>query len=42
MNKKIPKVKIDHVELMMFKFESLTIDPYWRDLYNPKINKQKK
>jgi hypothetical protein len=34
--KRVPKVKIDQVDLNMFTYEDLIIDPYWDDLYNPK------
>lgn len=34
--KKTPKVKIDKIELNLFSYESLVIDSYWDDLYNPK------
>ena len=40
--KKIPKVKIEQTELAMFSYEDLVIDPYWSDLYNPKINEKEK
>ena len=33
--KKIPKVKIEAVDLKEFLTDQLTIDPYWDDLYNP-------
>ena len=32
---KVPKVKIPKVDLKSFLVESLEIDPYWNDLYNP-------
>ena len=34
--KKLPKIKIEQTELLMFTYEDLIIDPYWNDLYNPK------
>lgn len=34
--RKTPKVKIDRTELKSFSYESLVIDSYWEDLYNPK------
>lgn len=37
-----PKVKIDQTDLLMFAYNDLVIDPYWDDLYNPKITKNKK
>lgn len=40
--KKTPKVKIDKIELNLFSYESLVIDSYWEDLYNPKEKPIKK
>lgn len=42
MKQKNPKVKIDKIDLKTFLVESLEIDPYWRDLYNPPKNPRKK
>ena len=41
MTKKLPKIKIDQIDFKTFAYEDLVIDPYWEDLYNPKINKKK-
>ena len=32
---KIPKIKIDQIDLKSFLVEKLEVDPYWEDLYNP-------
>lgn len=40
--KKIPKVKIEAVDLKEFLTDQLTIDPYWDDLYNPPQKSTKK
>lgn len=29
------RIKISKIDLKTFVLESLTIDPYWDDLYNP-------
>lgn len=34
---KTPKVKISEIDLKTFLVESIKIDPYWEDLYNPKL-----
>ena len=39
---KVPKVKIPNVDLKSFIVESLEIDPYWHDLYNPPPKKKNK
>ena len=39
---KVPKVKIPKVDLKSFLVESLEIDPYWNDLYNPLPKKKNK
>ena len=39
---KVPKVKIPKVDLKSFLVESLEIDPYWNDLYNPPPKKNNK
>ena len=39
---KIPKVKIPSVDLKSFLIESLEVDPYWDDLYNPPPKKKNK
>jgi hypothetical protein len=39
---KVPKVKIPMVDLKTFLAESLEIDPYWNDLYNPPPKKKNK
>lgn len=39
---KVPKVKIPNVDLKSFLVESLEIDPYWNDLYNPPPKKKNK
>jgi hypothetical protein len=39
--KKLPKVKINKVELSTFSKETLIVDPYWEDLYNPPVKPKK-
>ena len=39
--KKLPKIKIEQIEIQVFKYEDLVIDPYWDDLYNPKESNKK-
>lgn len=39
---KVPKVKVPKVDLKSFLVESLEIDPYWNDLYNPPLKKKNK
>lgn len=39
---KVPKVKIPAVDLQSFLVESLKVDPYWYDLYNPPPKKKNK
>ena len=39
--KKLPKIKIEQTELLMFTYEDLIVDPYWDDLYNPKESNKK-
>lgn len=39
---KIPKIKIDPIDLKSFLVEKFEIDPYWQDLYYPKEKKIKK
>ena len=29
------KVKVDPIDLKTFLLESLTVDPFWDDVYNP-------
>ena len=45
MKQKNPKVKITNVDLKSFLIESMEIDPFWVDLYNPpekpKTNKKR-
>lgn len=36
------KMKIEKVDLQMFLYEHMEVDPYWVDLYNPKEWKNKK
>lgn len=38
---KVPKVKISQVDLKSFLLESLVVDPYWADLYNPPKKEKK-
>ena len=33
--KRPARVKIDPLDLQNFLTESMTVDPYWNDLYNP-------
>lgn len=40
MKSKTIKVKIDQVDLQEFTYNTLVIDPYWDDLYNPKEKKK--
>lgn len=40
MKSKALKVKIDQVDLQEFTYDTLVIDPYWDDLYNPKEKKK--
>ena len=41
------KVKVDPIDLKTFLLDSLTVDPFWDDVYNPpkkekrKLNKAK-
>lgn len=39
---KVPKVRIPNADLKSFLVESLEIDPYWHDLYNPQPKKKNK
>jgi hypothetical protein len=36
------RLKISNVDLQTFLVESMEIDPYWEDLYNPKPKPKKK
>lgn len=29
------KIKIDKTDMEKFPYESLVVEPYWNDLYNP-------
>ena len=40
--KKMPKVKIDPIDLQSFLYEELEVDPYWDDLYNPPQREKKR
>lgn len=40
MKSKIPKIKIDSVDLKSFLLENLEVDPFWIDVYNPKPSKK--
>ena len=35
--KKQYKINISQVDLKSFLYEDLSVDPYWDDLYNPKV-----
>ena len=37
MKMKDQKIKISDIDLKTFLLDSLVIDPYWEDLYNPEI-----
>lgn len=39
---KVPKIKVPEADLQHFLKESLTIDSYWDDLYNPPPKKKNK
>lgn len=42
MKQRNPKVKIDQIDLKTFLLDSLTVDPFWDDVYNsPKKEKRK-
>ena len=36
------KVKVDPIDLKTFLLESLTVDPFWDDVYNPPKKEKKK
>lgn len=36
------KVKLEEVDLNNFAFETLVVDDYWSDLYNPPMKDKKK
>lgn len=36
------KVKVSKCDLENFTLESMSIDPYWNDLYNAPIRKKKR
>lgn len=37
---KVPKIKVSETDLKNFAVETMKIDPYWDDLYNPVIPKK--
>lgn len=39
---KVPKIRVPEVDLQHFLKESLIIDSYWDDLYNPPEKHKKK
>ena len=40
-NKRAPKVKVSNIDLKTFAKDQLIIDPFWDDLYNPKVKHKK-